>query len=90
MLVRWTDQAVEALEEIHDFIAHENPQAASRIVTALVSTIDGLEVFPNRGRPGREPGTREIIVRPYIITYEVFPNGTVVIIDIFHGRMNKT
>jgi toxin ParE1/3/4 len=28
-----------------------------------------LETFPNRGRPGRIAGTRELVFPPYIIVY---------------------
>jgi addiction module RelE/StbE family toxin len=43
-------------------------------------------MFPNRGRTGKKPGTRELVVRPlpYIVVYQV--SGDVVYVArILHG-----
>jgi len=54
----------------------------SRIVTAVAS----LTSFPERGRPGRAPDTRELVVArtPYIIAYKV-QHDTIHIVAILHG-----
>ncbi len=56
-----------------------------RLYDAAVS----LSLFPNRGRPGQEPGTRELTtVRPYVIVYRVLPQ-VVEIVRIFHGAQDR-
>jgi len=53
MRVRWTTDAADDLERISDYIADDRPEAARRIALHIVRTVDGLDTFPNRGRPGR-------------------------------------
>ena len=50
-------------------------------------SLPGLEEM---GRPGREPGTRELVEAPYIIVYEVHrERHEVHILAIFHGAQNR-
>jgi len=69
-------------------IAKDNPEAASRVAVRLVAACDSLDFMPNRGRPGREPGTRELPVRPYVIVYRVKPSG-VEIVRIWHMAQSR-
>jgi len=50
------------------------------------STTPFLHSFPNRGRPGKKPGTRELVVRPlpYIVVYQV-SEDVVYVVRILHG-----
>ncbi len=42
------------------------------------------------GRPGLEPGTRELIEHPYIIVYEVFERqGEIVVWSVVHGAQDR-
>lgn len=45
-----------------------------------------LKTFPNRGRPGKKPGTRELVIPslPYIVVYQV-REDTVYIARILHA-----
>jgi toxin ParE1/3/4 len=53
-----------------------------------VAACDSLDFLPNRGRPGRAPGTREIAVRPYVIVYRVTPS-VVQIVRIWHRAQSR-
>jgi toxin ParE1/3/4 len=67
-------------------VFRETPRHAARIVRSLYDAISALKSFPNRGRPGKKPGTRELVVRPlpYILVYQV--SGDVVYVArILHG-----
>ena len=44
----------------------------------------GLTEEPHRGRAGRWPNTRELVVRPYVIPYRV-KGETVEILRVFHS-----
>ena len=48
--------------------------------------IDGLRQFPERGQPGRVPGTRELVVprSPFVVPYRV-RGRRVEILGILHG-----
>lgn len=71
MKVRYTGQALLDLAEIHDYIAAENAEAASRVVTEIEREIQQLKAHPRLGRPGRVEETRELVISrfPYVVAY---------------------
>jgi toxin ParE1/3/4 len=72
MQVRWAPAARRDLERIRSYIAEFNPWAASRIAVRILAAADSLEHLPRRGRPGIEPGTRELVgVAPYVTVYQI-------------------
>jgi toxin ParE1/3/4 len=62
---------------------------AAAVVRKIYSAPDILKRFPNRGRPGRKSGTRELVLSPlpYIIIYEV-AQQVVRLLRIIHGSQN--
>ena len=74
MTLRWTDQAYLRLAEIHDFIASDSPENASRLIDRLIARAQTLLRFPHLGRKLPElPETdlREIVDGNYRIVYRV-------------------
>jgi toxin ParE1/3/4 len=69
----WSRRAFREFTDLHEYIAESNPSAADRQAEILLDSIDLLVAFPERGRAGRCPGTRELIVpgTPYIVAYRV-------------------
>ena len=47
-----------------------------------------LRQFPESGRPGRVPMTREVIAAPYVIPYRV-RDGVVEILNVFHAARKR-
>jgi len=87
MTVRWTRRAVRDVETHVAYLDQVNPQAARTLAVALIEAGDSLVAMPRRGRPGRVPGTRELLaVSPYVIVYEINGND-VTILRIWHGRL---
>ena len=86
MRVRWLRRALINLEEEHEYIARDNPDAAARFGDRIASSVDRLATHPASGRPGRVPGTRELVVAgtPYIVPYRV-RGDTVEILRVFHA-----
>lgn len=86
MKVRWLRAAVRNLDQAADFIAEDDPQAATRIVRRLKDAVDHLADHPAIGRVGRVPETRELIVpgTPFIIPYRV-KNQTIEILRVLHS-----
>jgi addiction module RelE/StbE family toxin len=84
--VRWLRTALANLNAEAEYIARENPEAASRVVATIISAVDHLGSHPAMGRAGRVPGTRELVVpnTPYIVPYRV-KEGTVQILRVFHS-----
>jgi toxin ParE1/3/4 len=87
MEVRWTAPAAQDLENIANYIQRENPSAARRVATALYDAAMSLDAFPERGRPGRIDGTRELVRAPYIIVYRV-RDEALEILRIYHSAQN--
>ena len=85
MRVRWTTDAADDLERIGDYIAESRPESARRVTQAIVQGISGLDTFPNRGRPGRIEGTRDLVFvsLPFVAVYEV--QEEVRVLRILHG-----
>jgi toxin ParE1/3/4 len=89
MRLSWTPAAAGDLENISNYLHDHHPQFAQLTVRRLYESIRELSRFPRRGRPGREPGTRELILSslPYVIVFR--PREHVVeILRIYHGSQN--
>jgi toxin ParE1/3/4 len=86
MEVRWLDVALADVAEIYRYIAADDPSAAARVVQRIQAAVRLLAQMPHRGRPGRWPGTRELIIlpTPYIVPYRV-QGDLVEILRVLHG-----
>jgi toxin ParE1/3/4 len=84
--VRWLRIALANLEAEADYIAEDNPAAADRVVQRIFRAIALLSKNRAMGRPGRVPGTRELVIAdtPYIIPYRVRADA-VEILRVFHA-----
>lgn len=71
MRIRWLARAVEDLAHLHAYIAQDNPEAAASETEKVVEAVKRLEDYPASGRPGRVPGTRELVISRYIVAYRV-------------------
>ena len=71
--IRWTLRALRRLDEIGAHIEQDNPAAAARVISRIVSAADMLVEQPAIGRVGRIKGTREAVLSDisYIIAYRV-------------------
>jgi toxin ParE1/3/4 len=55
--INWTAEAERWLRDIHDYIAEDNPEAASRVVEGIYEKAQLLRQFPELGhRYERLPG----------------------------------
>ena len=84
--IRWSDEATTDLVEILDYIEQRNTPAAQNLSAAIVQAVENLPLMPYLFRPGRVPGSRELVVHPnYIVVYQV-GGDTVDILRILHSR----
>jgi len=83
--VVWTEPAAEALEHIQDYIARENPRAAWEVAQTIREAVKRLSDHPELGRPGRVPGTHELVMSglPYIVPYRI-KEGCIQILTVYH------
>lgn len=61
------------MDQAYDYLANENSAAALGFADEIQKAIEQLQQFPSMGRPGRVPGTRELIIPRYhfLIPYRV-------------------
>jgi toxin ParE1/3/4 len=83
----WSPRAIEHLAHLRAYIALDNPEAANRIAAALLAAVERVAERPGLGRPGRVPGTRELVVAgtPFVVPYRV-RGSRLEVIAVFHGR----
>ena len=69
MRIVWSPQAREDLLLLSSYVAEDNPKAAKKLRDVILSKVQLLAETPHIGRPGRVPGTKELIIEktPYII-----------------------
>ena len=90
MIIAWSPRAIAHLADLRAYTARDNPGAAGRIAMILLAVVERLAEFPNRGRPGRVAGTRELVVpdTPYVMAYRL-RGDRLEIIAVFHGRQKS-
>jgi plasmid stabilization system protein ParE len=77
--------ALRNLDEEATYIAADDPQAARLVVERVLNAVETLATQPALGRPGRVPGTRELVVGKtrYLVPYRV--RGEIVeVLRVFH------
>ena len=84
---RWTLLALEDMRWILDHIAEDDADAAARVAKAVDVAAEMLDRFPQLGKPGREPDTRELSHGkfPYLLVYWQGRN-VVEILRVLHNR----
>ena len=85
MRVRWLRTALRNLEEEASYIATDDANAARIVVERVLEAVAVLAERPSLGRPGRVPGTRELVVKKtrYIVPYRV-RSESIEILRVFH------
>jgi plasmid stabilization system protein ParE len=82
--VRWTASARLDRLDIADHIAADSPRAAVRMDIQFSEAVETLARFPQMGRVGKVPRTREIFPHEnYRLVYEV-EDDTVWVLTLIH------
>ena len=86
--LRWTKPALRDLDDVAEYIAVDDPVAASRLVTRTFDRVERLKRFPGSGKhPPELPNTpyREVVVPPCRVFYRV-KNDTAYILHVMRGE----
>ena len=81
-------EAYEDLDEIRDYIAQHNPDAADRVITEIFDAIRALVPFPHQGHRRPDLSSRPlrfILVRDYLIAYAP-DEKPLWVVAVIHGR----
>ena len=87
MRVRWLQKAIINLDAEADYIALEDSAVAAKMFVYVKAKVDALSKFPSSGRPGRVPGTRELVIDnyPFVVPYRVV-GDELHVLRVFHTR----
>lgn len=88
--IRWTEEAVRWLQDIHEYIATDNPTAADRVVRGIYMKAQLLNQYPLSGsgyRTESEGEIRVLLFGHYRIAYLLNKN-TIDILGVFHGSLD--
>ena len=92
MQIKWLRKALQNLDKEAEHIAKDDPQAARLVVSRILEAVSLLSTNPSLGRPGRLPGTHELVVPKtrYIVPYRVRPRlRRIEILRVFHSARKR-
>lgn len=87
----WTDDAIQDLEEIFNYISKDSPISAKRLIERLLQKVEMLQDFPKLGRMVPEfekESIRELIEGSYRIIYHLKTEIEIQITRIHHSARN--
>jgi len=82
----WAPEARSDLREMVIYLSDKNPYAAEALYERIESVATELSDNPYMVRPGRVPGTRELVITntPYILPYQI-SQDRIEILRIYHS-----
>ena len=84
MRVVWTPEAQQDRLNVWNYIAADNPSAAVKMDALFSVTAARLIEYPELGKPGKIPGTRDLIPHEnYRLVYEI-DGDTIWILTLVH------
>ena len=88
--IRWTAEAQQWLEDIFEYIASDNPQAAARTVQAIYERAQDLIALPQLGHryAASSRHVRILLHEQYRIAYLLKEDGSIDILGVFHGALD--
>jgi plasmid stabilization system protein ParE len=81
-------EAFADLDDIREYIAEDNPDAADRVITEIFDGIRALVPFPNQGYRRHNLTSRPLRFKPvreYVIAYAP-EKKPLWVVAVFHGR----
>ena len=91
MKIVYTQEAIDDLKRLREFIEVKNPQAAQKVAASLLEGIKKLKRFPSIGvEVAQAPNPeilRDLIQGDYIVRYLIL-NKTINILRVWHQKEN--
>ncbi len=90
--IAWTEEAQRWLEDIFEYIAADNPQAAGRTVQGIYERAQVLTRFPEIGYRylASSRNVRILLYGHFRIAYLVKDDVNIDILGVFHGSLDIT
>jgi plasmid stabilization system protein ParE len=84
----WTERALSDLRSIDEYIAADDPRAATRWIGKIIAAVELAASAPLAGRivpEKRQSHIREVLLRTYRIVYRVCPSR-IEVLTVFEGH----
>jgi len=92
-MILFSSEAVSDIERVRKFLDIRNPEAAARAIAAIWAALRQVEHFPEIGKPIKNSGIRQIVVRfgrrGYIVRYRAQSNDVIFVTRIWHGLESR-
>ena len=90
--ISWTNEAERWLNDIFEYIAADNPHAATRTVQGIYDRAQDLKRFPELGSryTASSRRVRVLLYGHYRIAYFIKDDGNIDILGVFHGALDIT
>ena len=90
--IAWTNEALRWLEDIFEYIAADNPDAANRTVEGIFERAQSLAQYPELGHRYLHStrNVRILLYGHYRIAYLIKGDGSVDILGVFHDALDIT
>ena len=90
--VTWTAEAQRWLQDIHEYIAADNPKAAARTAQAIFDRAQELTLHPQLGYRYAASTRHVRIIRHehFRIAYLIKDDGNIDVLGVFHGALDIT
>lgn len=85
----WTPEAIGGLATLRAYYARLGvEETAQRYGAALLEAAAALPPMPHRGRAGRVPGTRELLIPhlPYLLIYRITDEQIEILVVLHHAQ----
>ena len=88
--IAWTLEAQRWLDDIFEYIAADNPQAAARTVQGIYERAQDLRRFSQLGSryAASSRQVRVLLYGHYRIAYLIKDDGNIDILGVFHGALD--
>ncbi len=88
--IAWTAEAQRWLEEIFEYIAADNPSAATRTLEGIYDRTQDLRRFPELGYRylASSRNVRILLYGHYRIAYVVKDDRNIDVLGVFHGSLD--
>jgi len=89
--INWTAEAEFWLKDVYDFIAQDNPKAATGVISGIYKKAQILKDFPEIGYKYREEpegNIRILLYGHYRIAYLIRSENVIDILGVFHGALD--
>jgi toxin ParE1/3/4 len=90
--ITWTAEAQRWLEDIFEYVATDDPQAAARTVNGIYERTQVLAKFPEMGHRywASSRHVRILLYGHYRIAYLIKDDGNIDVLGVFHGSLDIT